>query len=89
MFEADGGLGGEYFYIEIPKDATTDEQRCIKTITRSHHVSANSHKDEFCHGVEKHSMCIRAVAVLQSLASSTDIDFTMLNILSIRFVISV
>eukprot|EP00804_Cyclotella_cryptica_P007920 CCRYP_019665-RA/>CCRYP_019665-RA protein AED:0.08 eAED:0.08 QI:0/-1/0/1/-1/0/1/0/146 len=75
MFEADGGYGGEDFYIKIPKDATTDEQRRIKTITRSRHETANSRlkvfailRDKFHHGLEKHSMCFRAVAVIPQLS---------------------
>eukprot|EP00804_Cyclotella_cryptica_P021378 CCRYP_016786-RA/>CCRYP_016786-RA protein AED:0.16 eAED:0.16 QI:0/-1/0/1/-1/0/1/0/117 len=52
MVEADGGYSGEDFYIKIPKDATTDEQRRIKTITRSCHETANNRLKIF--GISRH-----------------------------------
>ena len=75
MVEADGGYGGEDFYIKIPKHATTDEQRRIKTITRSRHETANNRlkmfgilRQKYRHGLEKHYMCFRAVAVITQLS---------------------
>eukprot|EP00804_Cyclotella_cryptica_P006162 CCRYP_015261-RB/>CCRYP_015261-RB protein AED:0.20 eAED:0.17 QI:0/-1/0/1/-1/0/1/0/139 len=71
MVEADGGYAGEEFYIKIPKDAKTEEHRHIKTVTRSCHETANNRlklfrilKAQFRHGLEKHSMCFRAVVVI-------------------------
>ena len=96
MVEADGGYSGEDFYVKIPKNATTDEQRHIKTITRPCHKTANNLlkifgilRQKFRHGLEKHSMSSELLQILHSSASSMDTHFTKLSILSIRMFFSV
>jgi hypothetical protein len=73
MVEAEGGYAGKAFYIIIPKDAKTEEQQHIKTATRSCHETSNKHlkicgilRHQFCHRLEKHSMCFRAVRAWSS-----------------------
>ncbi len=75
MVEADGGYCGEKWYIKVPKDATSEEQKRLKTITRSCHETANKRfkifevlKKQFRHELEKHLMCFRAVAVITQLS---------------------
>eukprot|EP00804_Cyclotella_cryptica_P002591 CCRYP_010417-RA/>CCRYP_010417-RA protein AED:0.07 eAED:0.04 QI:0/0/0/1/1/1/2/0/297 len=74
MIKADGGYEGEPFYIKIPDDCTSSEQRYMKTVTRSHHETANKRfkifevlERLFRHPFNKHSSCFRAVAVITQL----------------------
>ena len=88
IVEADWGYAGKEYYIKIPKDAKTNEHRHIKMVTRSRHELANNRlkvfrmlESQFCHGLEKHSMCFRAVVVITQLNIEYDhslykVDYT-------------
>lgn len=74
MVEADGGYRGEEFYIKCPNDASSSEQRYMKTVARSRHETANERfkifdilRTKFRHPLEKHSMCFRTIAVITQL----------------------
>jgi hypothetical protein len=75
MAEADGGYGGEPYYIKCPFDASSREQIYMKKVTRACHETANKRfkvfeilRRQFRHALEKHSMCFRAVAVITQLS---------------------
>jgi hypothetical protein len=75
MVEADGGYAGEQFYIKIPKDASSEEEKWMKQVTRSRHETANKRfkifeilRTRFRHELEKHSSCFRAVVVITQLS---------------------
>ena len=74
MIEADGGYNGEPYYIKCPNDASSRNQRYIKTVARSRHETTNKRfkifeilKIRFRHSMLQHSMCFRAVAVITQL----------------------
>ena len=74
MVEGDGGYDGEEFRIKIPADATSEEEKIMKQNARSRHETCNKRfkifgilKKQFRHGLDKHSSCFRAVAVITQL----------------------